>query len=630
MVLLVGVGGYGASKSQVDNSLAVWQSQDDPNWLAYQDFLAKSQLTDPLVIFVPGILDSFTTEEVSDEISMLDTVRTCQDIQLTTTAQTPATLFTINPTTTATPRQLATLLEQIQTILQDKEITFHLGGVWYLTHQLDTLSSQSTTILFPVVIGVTAFIILLICRAQALLILACGLIPSLLLVGIMGFCAVKMNMVLLALPPLTLILGLAHAVHFSIKTWGENDTSITLFRRVAPPCVLSGLTTSLGFGSLLLSSYQPVQELGLWGGVGCILSLAITFILIPAFLRPAANPHFTLPRHFSETLARRKTLIYTILTIALFLGAIGLNRLHIGSLILEFFEPDSVVRIAYDQIEQSGIGLTPMEINLYNQTQTRNSLDEPLRQLATLHPEISHFIFTMQDGSAQIMNIGAVFKTPPLDTPHLKVDRITILLETISSEATMDLVTTIETFLQDNLGASDIPYITGSVPLYTHGQQQLFGSMLRSFSVAFLTISLLIGFMLRSARMACVAMIPNLLPVILVVALMGWLEIPLSVATMTVASIIFGIVVDDTIHYLYTYQNIDQKTGHDRINEVFQQVGRPIIITTIVTGTGFLAFLASPFTPLAHFGLLISLALWMALLCDIFILPLLLMEKHNA
>lgn len=153
--------------------------------------------------------------------------------------------------------------------------------------------------------------------------------------------------------------------------------------------------------------------------------------------------------------------------------------------------------------------------------------------------------------------------------------------------------------------------------------------MLRSFSIAFMAITLLIGLMLRSVRMAFIAMIPNLLPVILVLALMGLLDIPLSVATMTVASIIFGIVVDDTIHYLYTYQNIREK-GHARLNQVFQQVGAPIITTTIVTGTGFLAFLASPFIPLGHFGLLISLALWMALFCDLFILPLLLMEKHNA
>lgn len=629
MIFLVLLGGYGASKSRVDNSLEVWQSHDDAGWLAYQDFREKSQLSDPLIVFIPGTLDPFAVEDLSDAISVLDTVRTCRDLQLTTADNTTATLLTITPMVNATPPQLATLLEQVQAILKAQEVQpFHLGGVWYLTHELDTLSAQSTTILFPVVILVTALIIVMICRGQALLILACGLIPALLLVGLMGFFSVKMNMVLLALPPLTLILGLAHGIHFSIKKWGPNDTSMTVFNRVAPPCLISGLTTSLGFGSLLLSSYQPVRELGVWGGIGCLLSLSVTFILVPPFLRPGGRQFFSLPDDFSEKLKRRRTLIATSLITLMLLGGIGLNRLQTGSMILDFFEPDSQVCRDYRYIEAKGIGLTPMEINLYGSHLTRPMLRQPLQQLATLHPEITHFIFTMTDATTQIKNTGATFRAPEMSTPKLTVERITILLTTISSEDTLRVAQASEDLLQTELGPRDLPYLTGSVPLYAAGQQTLFNSMLKSFSLAFIAISLVIGLMLRSLRMAFIAMLPNLLPVVLVVAIMGWLGIPLSVATMTVASIIFGIVVDDTIHYLYTYQK-SKLSGHARLNHVFSQVGSPIITTTLVTGTGFLAFKASPFIPLGHFGLLISLALWMALACDLLILPLLLMDKNN-
>jgi len=111
---------------------------------------------------------------------------------------------------------------------------------------------------------------------------------------------------------------------------------------------------------------------------------------------------------------------------------------------------------------------------------------------------------------------------------------------------------------------------------------------------------------------------------------MGWFGIPLSVATITVASIVFGVVVDDTIHFLYGYQKqASGQTPRRRLDHVFQQVGAPIITTTLVTGTGFLAFLASPFIPLGYFGLLISLSLWMALICDLSILPILLMGENK-
>ncbi|MDA3970031.1 MAG: hypothetical protein PF442_01630 [Desulfobulbaceae bacterium] len=626
MLLLATIGGYGASKSQVDNSLQVWQSEDDPGWLAYQDFLEQTKLTDPLVILIPAEVDPFALEEISDQLANLPFVNRCQNVHIQTTSNTTGVLFTLTPVTDAEPSQLAEILRQIPTILQGQDITtFHLGGVWYLTHQLDTLSAKATTVLFPVVLLVVSVVIFCLCRQQALLILACGLIPSLLLVGIMGLCGVKMNMVLLALPPLTLILGLAHAIHFTIKVWDADDTPVTIFCRVAPPCALSALTTTMGFGSLLLSSYQPVRQLGLWGGAGSLLSLAVTVILVPTFLQRNTRPmKFSLPADFSQRLKTHRTKILITLGLTLILALLGIARLQTGSLILEFFGPDSVVRTNYTAIEEKGIGLTPMEINLLDHQFSKPELEEPFRQLAALHPEISHFIFTMTDESQQVMSFGATFQVPNLPMAPLTVSRVTLLMHTIPSEATLVLAAEVDGFLQRHLGKSRLPYITGSIPLYTRGQHELFRSMLQSFSLAFLTISLLIGLLLRSLKMAFIAIIPNILPVVLVIAVMGWLTIPLSVATMTVASIIFGIVVDDTIHYLYTYQKQRGLELHQRLNNVFHQVGTPIITTTLITGTGFLAFLASPFIPLAHFGLLISLALWMALCCDLCILPLLL------
>nr|MDA3970671.1 hypothetical protein [Desulfobulbaceae bacterium] len=370
--------------------------------------------------------------------------------------------------------------------------------------------------------------------------------------------------------------------------------------------------------------------LGLWGGAGSLLSLAVTVILVPTFLQRNTRPmKFSLPADFSQRLKTHRTKILITLGLTLILALLGIARLQTGSLILEFFGPDSVVRTNYTAIEEKGIGLTPMEINLLDHQFSKPELEEPFRQLAALHPEISHFIFTMTDESQQVMSFGATFQVPDLPMPPLAVSRVTLLMHTIPSEATLVLAAEVEDFLQRHLGKSRLPYITGSIPLYTRGQHELFRSMLQSFSLAFLTISLLIGLLLRSLKMAFIAIIPNILPVVLVIAVMGWLGIPLSVATMTVASIIFGIVVDDTIHYLYTYQKQRGLPLHQRLNNVFHQVGTPIITTTLVTGTGFLAFLASPFIPLAHFGLLISLALWMALCCDLCILPLLLQATDH-
>ena len=632
MALLLVLGGYGASKSQVDNSLEVWQSADSPDWLAYQQFLERTYLADPLIIFIPRQVDLLTIEEISAALNDLPHVNYCQDVLIENKQGKKGNLLTLMPIPEATPAQLAELLRQTPPILQEYEVhTFHLGGVWYLTNQLDTLSAMATTVLFPIVLLVVSIAVLLLCRTQALLILSCGLIPAVLLVGIIGLCGVKMNMVLLALPPLTLILGLAHAIHFSIKKWQPEDTPITVFCRVAPPCALSGVTTAIGFASLLFSSYQPVRGLGFWGAVGTLLSLTVTFILVPLFLKPGKfSRKIVLPAGTSLFLARNRRKIFIILALTLILAATGIGRLQKGSLILDFFTDDSVVRLNYQAIEDAGVGLTPIEIDLFHQPLSREILDSHLQDLASQQPEISHYLFTMTDQSQQVTSLGAKMLVPDFSDKKQLVERMTILMQTISSEATLTIADDIEDFFQDHLGASSPPYVTGSVPLYTRGQKKLFSSMLQSFSVAFLSISLLIGILLRSLKMGLIAMVPNLLPVVLVIAIMGWISIPLSVATITVASIIFGIVVDDTIHFLYGYQSQDKAlTPGQRLDRVFQQVGAPIITTTLVTGTGFLAFLASPFIPLGHFGLLISLALWMALICDLCVLPILLMGKDE-
>ncbi len=633
MALLLVLGGLGASKSQVDNSLPVWQTTDSPEWLAYQQFLDRTQLTDPLIILIPEQIAWAQMSKINTSFTNLSAIGSCQATLVDTVQGEKATLFNIVPIPDASQSQLAGILDQVEPVLQSYKIdSYYLGGVWYLTKELDNLSGMATTVLFPVVLLVVTIVVFLLCRSATILILSCGLIPAVLLVGIMGFSGVKMNMVLLALPPLTLILGMAHAIHFCIKQWDAKETAASLFSRVAPPCILSGLTTALGFASLLFSSYGPVQQLGFWGAVGTLLSLGITFILVPVFVKPMQfSRKIVLPQHTSDFISRNRSKILITLALTLILAVVGIGRLQKGSLILEFFTDNSTVRTNYQNIEDAGIGLTPIEVDFFTRELSRDDLAPHLKQLAAEYKEITHFILSMDNQTTQVVSLAAKMLIPEFYLPNLKVERLTILIRTISSEETLAIADNIEAFFQNNVAASAMHYVTGSVPLYTSGQKQLFSSMLKSFSLAFLSISLLIGILLRSLKIGLIAMVPNLLPVVFVVAVMGWVNIPLSVATMTVASIIFGIVVDDTIHMLYGYQNQPKTmSASQRLDCVFKEVGSPIITTTLVTGTGFLAFLASPFIPLGHFGLLISLALWMALLCDFFVLPVLLLggEKH--
>jgi predicted RND superfamily exporter protein len=330
-------------------------------------------------------------------------------------------------------------------------------------------------------------------------------------------------------------------------------------------------------------------------------------------------------------MARNRLPLAGLLLILIVLAGVGINRLQTGSLILDFFQDTAHVRQHYLQIENGGLGLTPFEIDLANNRLSNGQLRAVLAEYARINPEITQVLYTFADGTvvSEATVHGARFPTLlSLDTMDQHPQRATVLLRTVASEPTLALAEHLEAFLQQSLGPQQQPYVTGSVPLYCRGQQQLFTSLLTSFASAFVPISLVMGLALRSFHFAILAIIPNILPVFFILALMGWLSIPLSVATVTVASIVFGIVVDDTIHFLHRLQAAAKESGSavTHLHDTIHYAGPAMLTAAVISGTGFLGFLASPFIPLRHFGLLISGALWLAILCDMMLLPLLLIS----
>jgi predicted RND superfamily exporter protein len=502
---------------------------------------------------------------------------------------------------------------------------------------LDTLSAKASQTLFPVVLVILALGIAILVRnlRNVLLVLLCGFAPAIQITGIMALAGVKLNMVLLALPPFTMILGIAHAIHLVLKQADQDSPdSISLFSKVAAPCLLSGFTTMLGFCSLIFSSYLPVQQLGIWGTAASFLSLASPLILLALFFEPSATRHLCLPKGMVGFMARARLPIAGLFLFLTLLAAVGISRLTTGSLILDFFENKAALRLNYQEIEGAGLGLTPFEVDLAASRIGNAELQAVFADFARTTPVVTQILYSFVDGLviADSTADGARFPMPlALSEIKERPQRATVLLKTLASEPTLALAEELEAFLQKRLGPQQLPYVTGSVPLYTRGQQRLFSSLLTSFGTAFFSISLVMGLALRSVHFGLLAIIPNILPVFFILALMGWLGIPLSVATVTVASIVFGIVVDDTIHFLHRFQAEEKIPGTvlNRLHTTLHYTGPALLTTTLVAGTGFLGFLASPFIPLRNFGLLISGALWLAILCDLVFLPLLILFRKK-
>ncbi|MFQ6759323.1 MAG: hypothetical protein D9V46_01285 [Deltaproteobacteria bacterium] len=647
LLLLAGVTlllGLAAARSTVDNSIGVWQTENDPHWLHFQEFADRHHLENPLIAYLPQASPEAARRVLTKARGMAGLDRA--SLYALGGEQSQGQLLLLSPRPGATPAQLSAIIRETKELAASElpAQPLHLGGVWYLTDALDSLSATTSRSLFPLVVAILAIGVYLSLRSprHTLLTLACGLLPALFLTGLLALSREPLNMVLLSLPPFTMIMGIAHAIHFLKKEPGQEP--MALYAAVAVPCLLSAFTDMMGFLSLLVSSYEPVRKLGLWGGCGALLAVVVPLLLVPAFAGSAAGlsqpAEKSAPRLFwsrwARMLASHKALVLAGLGGLLLLSALGINRLERGSFILAFFKPQSPISLDYRAIEQAGIGLTPLEIDLDTSPVDNRAIQQGMLRLAERHPEITHFLFSLDDTGTLVLPM-ATASGAPLDAPLLPgmgikaPTRITILTRTLASEKTMALVEEIEAELQTLLGPRQVPYVTGTVPLYTRGQRALFTTLLASFSSAFVAISLIMALALRSARLAVFAVIPNLVPVVFILGAMGLGGIPLSVATVTVASVVYGIVVDDTIHFLHAWQGKQKTTDSlSRLSAVLAQVGPAMITTSVVAGAGFLAFLISPFIPLRDFGLLISLALLFAVLCDLVLLPVLLLSFRTA
>jgi hypothetical protein len=170
--------------------------------------------------------------------------------------------------------------------------------------------------------------------------------------------------------------------------------------------------------------------------------------------------------------------------------------------------------------------------------------------------------------------------------------------------------------------------LTGVVPMITTMDRYLLVTFIKSFAMALAIIGVIMSLNFRSIRLGALSMIPNTIPIIAILGIMGFLKIDLSPATVTVAAISLGIAVDDTIHYMHRYLRSIERGAEPPVagGLATTTVGRAMIYTTLTLGAGFIVMVVSDFGPTRLFGLLSALCILLALLCDLFLLPALLIK----
>jgi predicted RND superfamily exporter protein len=555
------------------------------------------------------------------------------------------------------------ILADLREALRDHEVRF--GGIGVIYAALNQASTQGAAgIMAASYLLILALLWWLLGRWRPV-ILTLGVVGlgALWLLGLYGASGRDINMVTMVMPTLVLVIGVSDCVHMLVHTAVEGedlDPEARVRRGVGQvlwPCLINTLTTSMGFLALMAASMPVIRDLGLFSALGLMAAFICAVVVCtlvagrPGF-SPRLRPSGLVQRGVDAMAALAVGRPWRVLFVAALVGlvaAMGVTRIVVDTYSIDFLRADHPVRVDSDRLEADYGPYTPLEFIVERPLGVKDP--GTLASIAAWQAEMEATpeVGWTRSPADVVVRLDAVMsgqKTGRVPSDDVALAQLLFLYESdpeadmgrfIDSSGTrarvtvgvdMDSARGFDTRIQALSALANLPPDTtltpaGYLPLYVRIMHHIVGSQLRSFGLAFAIIFVLIGVLFRSLRMAILAIPANLLPVLCTLGLMGLVGVRLDVATVTIAAIVLGLVVDDTVQFLYRYQ-VESSQTDDTVEAVFRtvrRVGQPMAITTVVLAGGFAVLGLATIKSVAWFGLLLATALITALFSDLLVVP---------
>ena len=274
-------------------------------------------------------------------------------------------------------------------------------------------------------------------------------------------------------------------------------------------------------------------------------------------------------------------------------------------------------------------------------TEVHNYLDslEPIGKVVSL-ATVGEIIKVLNEGKeADSLTLALLYKELPekhrkiIISPYMDVENNQVRISTRIIDSMPDLkrsilIKKIKADLSGMLNPKYEEYrLSNILVMYDNMLQSLFSSQIKTIGIVVLILFLMFLVLFRSLKIATIAIIANTIPVSVIFGFLGWMEIPLDLMTITIAAISIGIAVDDTIHYVYRYtmEYDDTKDAKVSMFKSHDSIGTAMFYTSTIIMVGFSVLVLSNFIPTIYFGLLTMLAMFMAILSDLLLLPVLLL-----
>ena len=472
------------------------------------------------------------------------------------------------------------------------------------------------------------------------------------------------------------------------KETNYKDSIIQGYDQMFAPCFFAALTTAVAFLSLTFGDLKPVIEFGKMMAFGIFIAFILTFTFLPCalYLISQSNTKDYLSLHkitqsllnFSQN---NKQSIMLLFVSCFAILCFGISKLEVENRFIDYFDKETEIYKGMYEIDSKLGGTATLDIIITQPDDNFESIDiqdeffeddlfedetseaagywwniYSLNELERIHdyldsiPEIGKVLSVasgvklarqINDGEdLNDLELALLRSVLPEDIresllySYINKDDSVVRISTRVNESSSDLnrndlLSMIDNDLQNKFNLDSTQYeMTGLAVLYNNMLQSLFKSQIGSLLIVFAVISLMLFLIFKSIKVMIIGLIPNIFVASSVMGLLGLLSIPLDIMTITVAAISVGMAVDNTIHYIYRYKKelkINKSTEVALIN-AHATTGRAIFYTASTIAAGFCILSLSNFFPTILFGLFTSIAMILAFISSLTLLPNLLVK----
>ena len=449
------------------------------------------------------------------------------------------------------------------------------------------------------------------------------------------------------------------------------------------PIIYTALTTICAFLSLIFSEIKPVIDFGWMMSLGLITSFVITFTLLPTLINLLSTEKINIEgeskskitEFLGEISINSRPTIFLITLIVIISSIIGISRLEVENSFINYFNKNTEIYKGMKLIDEKLGGTTPLDIIIKFPTFEKDKLTvaddefedwvdeenhdnkkywftkDKIEKIEKVHSylESNPFVGKVLSFSSILKVAEQLNNNKPLETlemgifyskipdtikkevidPYISIEdnEARISLRIKDSEKNLrrnDLIKKIEYDLKNQIGLKSNEFkLAGVLILFNNLLQSLFKSQILTLGFVMSGIFAMFLILFRNIKLSLIGVVPNFIAAFFILGIIGLLEIPLDMMTITIAAITIGIAVDNSIHYIYRFkEEFFQNNSYEKtIKLCHSTVGIAILNTSITIVFGFSILVLSNFIPTIYFGIFTGLAMLLAMISVLTLLP---------